>query len=273
MTRRMRVGTALVTGLLGFVAQASAQVPGMPLFTNPRYATGLRVTADLGQPTDMGTGLGDKTVAQVGANFVLGPIGIGANVGTNFNRLRQLSSSRTYQLSDNFTGSAIVQLRLMGGGVNPLSLSLFGGANMEVTGAELAYASVAGAKAPYPKFMTFPVGAALGLHVPLGITSLNFWGAPRFVFSKYVNCPSTDPTVTVSGVTYTATGLSTMCDKTGQDFRWAVGVDLPILRILSIRAAYDSGKLRLRDPATGVTSSQTLSFWGLGASVGLGGMR
>ena len=273
MTGRMRVGTALVAGLLGFAAQASAQIPGMPLFTNPRYATGLRVTADLGQPTDMGTGLGDKTVAQVGVNFVLGPIGIGANVGTNFNRLRQISATQEYQLSDNFTGSAIAQLRVLGSGMSPLRLSIFGGANMDVTGVDVAYAAVAGAKAPFPKFMTFPVGAALGLRVPLGITSLSFWGAPRMVFSKYVNCPSTDPSVVVSGVTYTATGLSTMCDKTGQDFRWAVGVDLPILKILSIRAAFDSGKLRLRNPLSGVTSSQTLSFWGIGASIGLGGMR
>lgn len=273
MTGRMRVGTALVAGLLGFAAQASAQVPGMPLFTNPRYATGLRVTADLGQPTDMGTGIGDKTVAQVGANFVLWRIGIGANVGTNFNRARELAASRSYELSDNFTGSAIAQFRVIGGGISPLSLSIFGGASMDVTGSDLAYASVAGASAPYPKFMNFPVGAALGLRVPLGITSLSFWGAPRYVFSKYVNCPATDPSILVGGVTYTATGLSTMCDKTGRDFRWAAGVDLPILKIFSIRAAYDSGKLWARDPVTGATTSRTLSFWGVGASIGIGGMR
>ena len=41
-----------------------AQIPGMPLFTNPRYATGLRVHADIGQPTTSGTSLGASTVVQ-----------------------------------------------------------------------------------------------------------------------------------------------------------------------------------------------------------------
>ena len=51
--------------------------------------------------------------------------------------------------------------------------------------------------------------------------------------------------------------------STKSDFRWAVGVDVPILRILSIRAAYDSGKL----------AGQTVNYFGLGASIGIGGMR
>jgi len=273
MTGKMRVGTALVVGLLGFAAQASAQVRGMPLFTNPRYATGLRVHADVAQPTEAGTALGDLTVAQVGASFVLGPIGVGANVGTNFNRLREIAADRTYKLEDNFTASAIAQFRVAGGGRSNLSLSIFGGGSMDITGSEIAYATVVGASAPYPKFANFPVGVALGLRVPLGLASLNIWGAPRYVFSQYVNCPATDPSVVVGGVTYTATGLSTMCDQVERNFRWAVGVDLPILRIMSIRAAYDSGKEPLRDPVTGILQMQNVSFWGIGASIGIGGMR
>jgi hypothetical protein len=240
MTGKMRVGTALVVGLLGFAAQAAAQIPGMPLFTNPRYGTGLRVHADVGQPTDMGTTLGDLTVAQVGASLALGPIGFGVNVGSNFR-----SAQDGADLGDNYTGSALAQLRVAGGGRSNLSLSVFGGASMDITGYEVAAQT---ADIQYPKFATFPVGVAVGLRIPLGVGSLNLWGAPRYVFSKFVSCP---------------VGLSTMCDDTAKDFRWAVGADLPILRIFSIRAAYDSGKIE----------DQTVSYWGIGASIGIGGMR
>lgn len=256
MTGRSRVGVALVAGLLGFAAQAAAQIPGMPLFTNPRYGTGLRVHADIGQPKDAGTTIGDQTVAQVGASLALGPIGVNANVGTNFNRAREIGAGGTYDLSDSFTGSALAQLRVAGGGRNNLSLSVFGGGSMEVTGAEVALGTQ---NIEYPKFASFPVGAALGLRIPLGLTSLSVWGAGRYVFSKYVNCPATDPSF--GGVTLT--GLSTMCDDTAQDMRWAVGADLPILGILSIRAAYDSGKIE----------DVTVNYWGIGASIGIGGMR
>jgi hypothetical protein len=248
----MRVGTALVVGLLGFAAQASAQIPGMPLFTNPRYGTGLRVHADVGQPTEAGTALGDLTVAQVGASLALGPIGFGASVGSNFRRAQDLAEGSSLELSDNYTGSALAQLRVAGGGRSNLSLSVFGGASMDITGYEVAAGS---ADIKYPKFATFPVGVAIGLRIPLGVASLNLWGAPRYVFSKYVNCPDVDPVG--------FSGLSTMCDDTGKDFRWAVGADLPILKILSIRAAYDSGKIE----------DQTVSYWGIGASIGIGGMR
>ena len=77
-----RAGSALVLLLLAGGASASlmAQTPGLPLFTNPRYATGLRVHADLGQPTDQGTAVGDQTVIQGGASFVLGPVSVNAFV-------------------------------------------------------------------------------------------------------------------------------------------------------------------------------------------------
>jgi hypothetical protein len=260
MTGRIRVGTALVAGLLGFVAQASAQIPGMPLFTNPRYGTGIRVHADIGQPTEAGTSVGDVTVVQGGVTFALGPVGIGANVGTSLRRAKALAAGDTLDYTDNFTGSAIAQLRLLGGGVNPLSVSVFGGASADITAIEVVAQS---ANVKLPRFMNFPVGAAAGFHLPLGPLNLNLWGAGRLVFSKYVNCPSTDPVVDGHPIT----GLSTLCDTTDKNFRWAVGADLPILGILSLRAAYDSGKV-----GSGA-AKQTVSVWGVGASIGLGGMR
>jgi hypothetical protein len=258
MTGRMRVGTALVVGLLGFAAQAAAQVRGMPLFTNPRYGTGIRVHADIGQPTESGTSVGDMTVAQGGLTFALGPIGIGANLGMNFNKVRHLAGGDSVDANTSVTASAIAQLRVLGGGSHALALSIFGGASSDVTTQEVGAASV-GLK--YPRYMNLPVGAALGLHLPLGIASLNLWGSGRMVFSKFMNCPSAAEDPTPGDL------LNHMCDPSEKNFRWAVGADLPILKIFSLRAAYDSGKM-----GSG-TMKQTVSFWGVGASIGIGGMR
>jgi len=252
MTGRMRVGVAMVTGLLGFAAAASAQIPGMPLFTNPRYGTGIRVHADLGQATGSGSLGNNNTVVQGGVTFALGPIGIGANIGTNFRRAQTLAGgSDTVGVNDNFSGSALAQLRLIGGGANPLAFSIFGGATGDITAQEVALASV---HYKYPRLMNFPVGAALGYHVPLGMLTVNVWGSGRMVYTKYVNCPSTDPT---------GLGFNTWCNATQHDFRWAVGLDLPFLSVLSLRAAYDGGKMM------GVK----FNTWGVGASIGFGGMR
>jgi len=260
MAGKMRVGTALVVGLLGFAAQASAQIPGMPLFTNPRYGTGLRVHADVGQPTQSGTNLTDRTVVQGGVSLALGPIGLGANVGTNFNRANALATGGTPSLSDNYTASALAQLRVYGGGRSNLSLSVFGGGSMDVTGTEIALGQQN--LGNYPKLANFPVGAALGLRIPLGLGSLNLWGAGRYVFTKYVNCPDSDPAI--GGVPIPQfVGISGYCDATEKNVRWAVGADLPILRIFSIRAAWDSGKI----------GDQKVDYWGIGASIGIGGMR
>ncbi len=252
MTSRTRVAFAVVAGLVGVAAAASAQIPGMPLFTNPRYGTGIRVHADLGQATGSGTMGNDNTVVQGGVTFALGPLGIGANVGTNFRRAQALAGGTdTIGINDNFTGSAIVQLRLAGAGQKPYALSIFGGASADITAQEVAAATV---RVKYPRLMNFPVGGALGYRIPLGLLGFNVWGSGRMVFTKYMNCPATDP----SGL-----GLDTWCDKTNNDFRWAVGVDFPFLKILSLRAAYDGGKMM------GVK----FNTWGVGASVGLGGMR
>jgi hypothetical protein len=255
MSRLHRTVAAVVFGALvgGSAATARAQIPGMPLFTNPRVGTGIRVHADIAQPTDKGTSLGSATVVQGGATLALGPVGIGANVGMTNNDFKTVTSgasSANIGTQHKFTASALVQLRVMGGGLNPLSLSLFGGASYDVSAydfgsgfSSLPQAIQDSVKNANPKNLLIPAGVAVGLKLP--VLGLSVWGAPRLNFMKIVNCPS--------GVT---------C-KTNSDFRWAVGADLPILGILSIRGAYDSGKI----------AGQTISYWGVGASIGLGGMR
>jgi hypothetical protein len=250
MRGKMRTAVAVVAGLAGFTAAAAAQVAGMPLFTNPRYGNlGLRVHADLGRPTDTGTGAGDLTVVQGGANFVLGPIGIDASVGMLKDKLSAAQGCvKTPDVSCSDTKvslAALAQYRLMGGGMNPLSLSVFGGASMDITALDAANYDLG--TGSLPKELTIPVGAAVGFHTPFG---LNVWGAPRLNFRRWINC---DAPLT--------------CENSSS-FRWAIGADMPILGVLSLRAAFDSGKLK---DLSG--TEETVSFWGVGASIGLGGMR
>jgi hypothetical protein len=262
-----RAVAAVVFGVLvgGLATTVQAQVTGMPLFTNPRFGTGIRIHADIGQPTDKGTQPGDLTVVQGGLTLAIGPIGLGANVGALKNSISSIQQCGSGVIGScdpqtKITGSAIAQLRLMGGGLNPLSLSLFGGASMDFNGFDVAkysYHPVTATDSAFVrafqdsigvKELTIPVGAALGVHIPLLFTSLNIWGAPRYTFHKFTNC---------------GTSNAALCSQTKGSFRWAAGVDIPLFSIISIRGAYDSGKI----------GDQTVSYWGVGASIGLGGMR
>jgi hypothetical protein len=245
-----------LAALAGAGAELRAQIPGMPLFTNPRYGTGVRLHADVGQATEAGTSLGDLTVVQGGVTLAVGPVGLGANVGAKRNDLESASEGcANCDPETAVTASALAQIRIAGGGRSNLSLSLFGGASLDVkaydfadlTDAQRDTLEALGIIGDGSRLLTIPVGAAVGLRIPLGLASLNLWGAPRVNISKLVNCP---------------TG-STACDESESKFRWAVGADLPIFRVISVRAAYDSGKI----------GDQTVSFWGVGASIGIGGMR
>lgn len=253
MTRMHRAGMAVVLGVLatGAVSTARAQIQGMPLFTNPRYATGFRIHADLGLPTDKGTTLGDYQVVQGGVTFALWRLGIGVNAGMTSNDFGTITNGGTptnVGSEHKVTASALAQLRLAGGGASLWSLSVFGGASYDISGYDFKSLPTAlrdSLNSASPKFLTIPVGVALGLKLPLVIVNPNVWVAPRLNLTKVANCP---------------TGAT--C-KTDSKFRWAIGMDVPVLRILSVRAAYDSGKI----------GGQTVNNFGVGASIGIGGMR
>jgi hypothetical protein len=200
----------------------------------------VRVHGDFGQPTEEGTGLGPLTVIQAGVTLALGPVGLGANVGAlraDVDQIQTCSQNPSLACDETqVTASALAQIRVAGGGSSSYALSIFGGASTDITARQIAGIDQA-------RQLTIPLGAALGIR----LGPLNVWGAPRVNVFKAINCPSGDPS----------------CDETETDFRWAAGADLPILRILSIRAAYESGKI----------AGETVSVWGIGASIGLGGMR
>jgi hypothetical protein len=266
MNAMKRAGMLAALAAVASAPVLAAQIPGMPLFTNPRYSTGIRIHADYGRPTKTDTLAGDLSVMQAGLGFVLGPVGVDANVGALRSDIKSLQACNTNtgsgcNANSKVTASALAQLRVLGAG--NLSLSLFGGGSMDLTSYDaidctgltgtIATACNSYRSSRQTKQLTIPVGAALGLRIPLGVASLNLWGAPRMNLIKFVNCPA---------------GSTAVCDaKMQSNFRWAVGADFPILSILSIRASYDSGK----EGPSGAT--RTTSSWGVGASIGLGGMR
>ncbi|HEY2806433.1 MAG TPA: hypothetical protein VGI92_11310 [Gemmatimonadales bacterium] len=269
MNSLKRTGLVAALAALAAAPQLAAQVPGMPLFTNPRIATGFRVHADYGMPTKKDPSGADLSVFQGGLGFVLGPVGIDANIGSLRSNLKGIQACQSNpsgsgcNANSKVTASALAQIKVMGGGRSNLSLSIFGGGSMDLTAYDaLDCSSFTGLNLTIcqaqrdqhaAKQLTIPVGAALGLRIPLGFGSLNLWGAPRMSITKFVNCPA---------------GQTGPCDaKSQSNFRWALGADFPILRVLSIRAAYESGK----EGPTGATV--TTSNWGIGASLGIGGMR
>jgi hypothetical protein len=246
MSRITRVRSAALA--LAFAAAATpavAQIPGMPLFTNPRMATGIRVHADFGQPTDMPTGV-DQTVLQGGLGLVIGPLGLDANVGTTKTTATAASGcieSPTISCADSrLTASLLAQLKIYGGGQRNLSVSIFGGGSVDFDTSDVSSGSVN----PQNKLVTIPVGVAVGLRVPLPIlSSLNLWAAPRYDLYRFANCSGACP------------------PNPESSFGWAVGADMPLFRVLSIRAAYDNREV----------GGATLKSFGVGASFGFGGMR
>lgn len=259
MRQSMRV-MSLVLAAVATANLAEAQIPGMPLFTNPRYGSGFRIHADMGRPEEVAPDV-DNTVLQGGVTFALGPVGLGANVGmlrSNAENLQVCVDNPTLDCENQkVTGSALAQIRVAGGGTQALSLSVFGGASMDFSAYDAVNCAGLGTPAEQQacsdmvaanggelKVINVPVGIAVGFRVPLGFATLNLWGAPRYNLTKFTNCGGP-------------------CPSADNDFGWAVGADLPIFRILSVRAAYDSRKVE----------GENFNTIGFGASIGIGGMR
>jgi len=216
MNRIARTMVAMAVLGTGAAAAAPAQNVGMPLFVNPHYTPGIRLHVDAGRPKDQYQNV-DVTTVQGGVSFAIGPVGISALAAGNISDINTVSGgcggstaiacSQTY-----WSVAGLANLRLVGGGHNPLALSAFGGVGGDVSALEAASGTL-------PRQLTIPVGVAVGYK----LGPLMLWGAPRYNFYKLTSCSGTCPTA-------------------DNDFRWSAGVGIP-LGPLGIRAAYDGGKL------------------------------
>ncbi len=250
MNAMNRSGMLAALAVLSICAGDVAQIPGMPLFTNPRFATGIRVHADYGRPTSTDSAAGDLSVVQGGLGIVLGPIGIDANVGALRSDVKGLQACQanpntaSCNANSKVTASALLQLHLLGGARSNLRLSLFGGGSADVTAYDVIDCTGVTPVSAFnqcqsyrdqhsAKQLTIPVGAAVGVRIPLGVASLNLWGAPRMNLIKFVGC---------------AAGNTTCAAKMQSNFRWAVGADFPIFR--SCRSARPTTAARKARPAS-----------------------
>jgi len=255
-----RTGLIVLGAVLALAPAATAQIPGMPLFTNPRYGSGLRIHADAGANVgDQKISFNSAQVYQGGVTLALGPVGIAGNVGMTKNDFEGVTQCQgnvaTCDPETKVTASGLAQLRLVGGGQQNGALSIFGGISTDVSGYDTpefqANCSGNGGLIPQAtcdsliaQVVTIPLGVSVGFK----LGPIVLWGAPRYVLYRARNCG--------------AAALALCADREGE-FRYAVGADLPILGILAIRAAYDGGKFQ----------GQDVNRIGLGASIGIGGVH
>ena len=234
-----------------------AQIPGMPLYTNPRYGSGVRVHADLGNSSE--PSIAHQTL-QAGVSMALGPVGFSASLGSTTENLASLNTCATHPTADcsrkKLSAAALGQFRVLGDGNSEVTVAIFGGLATDLSMTDAVdcgqYTGIAATvcnidkKNNSAKRLTIPVGASVSAHIPLLITSVNVWAAPRYSFNTMMNCPD---------------GAS--CGSNGGDIRFAVGADMPILGLFALRAAYDMGKV----------GGQSANFFGLGGSIGFGGVH
>lgn len=259
MKTMLRATCALVL-LSAATSAVQAQIPGMPLFTNPKFTSGFRIHADAGM--DLGNEAVTFSSAQVfqgGVSFAAGIVGLGLNVGATKNDLENVQdcvgAPVTCESQTKVTGSALLQLRLVGGGQQNGALSVFGGVSSDFSGYDSpefqsycadngGFINQATCDSLAVKVLTLPVGVSVGFK----LGPMTVWGAPRYVMFKAVNCSA---------------NVTSLCETNGGDFRWAVGANLPLFSIVSLRAAYDSGKIE----------DQVVNRLGVGVTIGLGGVH
>jgi len=173
--------------LLLAAAPLGAQVPRLPVFNNgvPR---GIYVAGDAGFPED-----GGNVFAATGA-IGLGMLGFTGTLGT-------YAPSTTSSSDAVYGGTA--NLRIIGGPLVPFFVNLQAG---------VGYGDLGGLKTTH-----VPVGAGLGVTIPLPVFGLKPWFAPRWDYTSYSGVASGDESV----------------------FGYSAGLDVAFIFGLAIRTAYD----------------------------------
>jgi hypothetical protein len=186
---------ALVASVLGVPAGLAAQVAGLPV-RNAGVGTGIGVAADVGFPNgDMGKGTAFGATGFVG----LGPFGVTASVSR--------WSPRDADALTSVGGT--VNMKVLGGPLIPVSLTLQGGAARTRVGA-------AGSQVTS---WHFPIGLGVGVTIPNPAFSIKPWAAPR-----------------IDVVHQSGSGI---VDGTKAKFGISGGIDVGFLSGITIRAMYD----------------------------------
>ena len=165
MKRFMTFGAALIMGSSLFAGPAVAQMNSIPVYFNPKGGTGLLVAGDLGKGINNESG--KNTAVAFRTALGIGPVTIGGSVGL-VNPFEGVVVGR--ELETQYMGN--IALRVFGGGLLPVSLSLQGGVGvlkMDDAGIDI---------------ITVPVGLGIGFSVPTPGFSFDPWIAGRYTLVR-----------------------------------------------------------------------------------------
>jgi hypothetical protein len=223
MKRFTMFGAALTLGLALVAGPVVAQMNSIPVYHNPKGGSGLLLAADFGKGVNDESGKNTAFAFRTG--FGVGPVTFGASVGTVNPEVGTERQSEVQWMAN-------MGLRLFGGGLMPVALSLQGGVgvvNIEGSGA-------AGGDA---KIVNVPVGLGLGFNVP----------APTFNFEPWI----------ATRVQYTRNEISTF---SANQVGWGIsaGMNFSFLMGLGIHIAGDWETNPLEALTTGVDIPKTTPF-------------
>lgn len=165
MKRLTMFGAALLLGMTLIVRPAVAQMNSIPVYFNPKSGTGLMVAVDLGRGINDESG--KNTAVAFRTALGIGPVTIGGGVGmVNPDQGGTVGRKSQTQYMGNFA------MRVFGGGLLPVSISLQGGVGV------LDISDI------NTKIVTVPVGLGIGFSIPTPGFSFDPWIAGRYVFVR-----------------------------------------------------------------------------------------
>ncbi len=165
MKRFAMFGAALLWGMALIVHPAVAQMNSIPVYFNPKGGTGLMVAIDLGRGINDESG--KNTAAAFRTALGIGPVTIGGSVGLVNPDEGGLVGR---ELESQYMGN--IALRLFGGGLLPVSLSLQGGVGVLTLDDS------------DEEIITVPIGLGLGFSIPTPGFSFDPWIAGRYTFVR-----------------------------------------------------------------------------------------
>ncbi len=165
MKRFMTFGAALTMSLTFIAGPAGAQMNSIPVMFNPKGGTGFLVALDIGR--GMNTESGKNTALAFRSALGIGPVTIGGAYGiVNPDQGGTVGRKSQTQYMGNFA------LRVFGGGLLPVSISLQGGVGV-LDNSDLN-----------TKVITVPIGLGIGFSIPTPGFSFDPWIAGRYAFVR-----------------------------------------------------------------------------------------
>jgi opacity protein-like surface antigen len=156
------LGLALVAG------PVVAQMNSIPVYHNPKGGSGLLLAADFGK--GMNDESGKNTAWAFRTSFGIGPFSFGGSIGT-VNPVIDVEPQSEIQYMGN------MGLRLLGGGLLPVSLSLQVGVGvLNIDGSAVGDVDL--------KIISVPIGLGLGFNVPAPTFNFEPWVATRLQYTR-----------------------------------------------------------------------------------------